>query len=302
MIILLSPAVLMWVVNLPALFAVQGSDSGGSVSEGVAVNVAMFRPERGSLDFNCEGCKSIVWQSGQVPTARRILKLRLITVSRSAFVVVAGFSICGILACLVFLSLNLYYRRKRAVKLSSPRLNNVAVMGCVIVYSAVILLGLDSGTLYTKDHFTRICMVRTSQVRRPCYSLNRFQVRVYLLSAGFSLAFGSMFAKTYRISKIFTCSSAAVVKDKLLRDKQLIMLIFALLLIDAVILSLWVVIDPMKRNLYNLSLEVSSRSRGVVHQPQVFQKLINSLSSHFFFCLRLNDVSVIQKPAPECNA
>lgn len=94
-------------------------------------------------------------------------------------------------------------------------------------------------------------------------------MRVYLLSAGFSLAFGSMFAKTYRINKIFTLSSAAVVKDKLLRDKQLIMLILTLLVIDAIIISLWVVIDPMRRHLEDLPLDVSSRSRGVVYQPQV---------------------------------
>lgn len=90
-----------------------------------------------------------------------------------------------------------------------------------------------------------------------------------MLSAGFSLAFGSMFAKTYRINKIFTYSSATVVKDKLLRDKQLIMLILTLLLIDAIIVSLWIVIDPMRRQLYNLPLDVSSRRRGVVYQPQV---------------------------------
>lgn len=78
-----------------------------------------------------------------------------------------------------------------------------------------------------------------------------------------------MFAKTYRINKIFTQSNTAVVKDKLLRDKQLITLILTLLLIDAIIISLWVVIDPMKRYLYDLPLDVSSRSRGVVYQPQV---------------------------------
>ena len=32
------------------------------------------------------------------------------------------------------------------------------------------------------------------------------QARVYLLSAGFSLAFGSMFTKTYRVHRIFTMS------------------------------------------------------------------------------------------------
>lgn len=107
-------------------------------------------------------------------------------------------------------------------------------------------------------------------------------MRVYLLSAGFSLAFGSMFAKTYRLNKIFTYSSVTVVKDKLLRDKQLITLILTLLLIDAIIISLWVVIDPMKMHLYNLPLDDSSRRRGVVYQPQVcLGTSINSIREHY---------------------
>jgi hypothetical protein len=40
------------------------------------------------------------------------------------------------------------------------------------------------------------------------------QARAYLLSAGFSLAFGSMFTKTYRVHRIFTTSRSGVVKNK----------------------------------------------------------------------------------------
>jgi len=46
----------------------------------------------------------------------------------------------------------------------------------------------------------------------PCVSYQ--QARVYLLSAGFSLAFGSMFTKTYRVHRIFTRSRSGVVKNK----------------------------------------------------------------------------------------
>lgn len=92
---------------------------------------------------------------------------------------------------------------------------------------------------------------------------------MYLLSAGFSLAFGSMFAKTYRVNKIFTYSAASIVKDKFLKDKQLITFISVLLVIDAVIISLWIMVDPMKRYLHNMAVEHSSTERGVVYQPQV---------------------------------
>ncbi|GLV46426.1 metabotropic GABA-B receptor subtype 3 [Carabus blaptoides fortunei] len=94
-------------------------------------------------------------------------------------------------------------------------------------------------------------------------------LRVYLLSAGFSLAFGSMFTKTYRVHRIFIRSRSGVVKNKLLQDTQLISLIFILLLIDVLIVTLWVMIDPMQRHLRNLNLEISATDRSVVYQPQV---------------------------------
>lgn len=45
------------------------------------------------------------------------------------------------------------------MKLSSPRLNNVTVFGCVIVYVSVILLGVDDATLISREHFSKVCMV-----------------------------------------------------------------------------------------------------------------------------------------------
>lgn len=102
----------------------------------------------------------------------------------------------------------------------------------------------------------------------PTLTLLSLQARVYLLSAGFSLAFGSMFAKTYRVHRIFT-RTGSVFKDKMLQDIQLILLVCGLLLVDALLVTLWVVTDPMERHLQNLTLEISAIDRSVVYQPQV---------------------------------
>lgn len=42
-----------------------------------------------------------------------------------------------------------------------------------------------------------------------------------------------------------------------------------LLVVDVVIVSAWVAVDPMTRHMHNLTLEVSAKDRGVVYQPQV---------------------------------
>lgn len=70
--------------------------------------------------------------------------------------------------------------------MSSPYLNNLIIIGCMLTYSSVIFLGLDS-TLTSVEAFPYICTARA-----------------WLLMAGFSLAFGSMFSKTWRVHSIFT--------------------------------------------------------------------------------------------------
>lgn len=42
-----------------------------------------------------------------------------------------------------------------------------------------------------------------------------------------------------------------------------------LLVIDVIVVTLWVILDPMQRHLQNLTLEISPQDRGVVYQPQV---------------------------------
>nr|CAD7431132.1 unnamed protein product [Timema monikensis] len=77
-------------------------------------------------------------------------------------------------------------RKTGYIKMSSPYLNNLIIIGCMLTYSSVIFLGLDS-TLTSVEAFPYICTARA-----------------WLLMAGFSLAFGSMFSKTWRVHSIFT--------------------------------------------------------------------------------------------------
>ncbi|XP_076226557.1 gamma-aminobutyric acid type B receptor subunit 3 isoform X3 [Nomia melanderi] len=215
--------------------------------------IATFNPEDEKLIMNCPECATTKWPGGQPPTARRVFRLRVVTVAPAAFLAVTCIASVGVTLALAFLAFNLHFRRHKSIKLSSPRLNNMAAVGCGLVYAAVILLGLDHATLPdSDDYYPAVCTAR-----------------VYLLSAGFSLAFGSMFTKTYRVHRIFTKSRSGVVKNKLLQDTRLISLICVLLLIDGLVVTLWVTFDPMQRHLRNLTLEFNPQDRGVVYQPQV---------------------------------
>lgn len=94
----------------------------------------------------------------------------------------------------------------RYIKMSSPHLNNLIIVGCMLTYSSVIFLGLDS-TLSSVQAFPYICTARA-----------------WLLMAGFSLAFGAMFSKTWRVHSIFTDVKlnkrvSIIKRKKLLQDK-----------------------------------------------------------------------------------
>uniref|UniRef100_A0A182LUW1 G-protein coupled receptors family 3 profile domain-containing protein n=1 Tax=Anopheles culicifacies TaxID=139723 RepID=A0A182LUW1_9DIPT len=230
-----------------------GTTSFHQIQRGQLEMIAFYYPKNATLDFGCRYCVPIVWAGGQVPIAKRILKLRVDTIDPLAFYTVVILSLVGIGISVLFLGLNLRFRKLKAIKLSSPKLSTITVCGCILVYTATILLGLDHSTLpWSSVTFSTICMAR-----------------IYFLSAGFSLAFGSMFAKTFRVYRIFTQSAGGLCRDKILRDTQLISVIGALLLVDAFVVSFWMAADPMERHLHNLSLEISTTDRSVVFLPQV---------------------------------
>ncbi|XP_050084421.1 gamma-aminobutyric acid type B receptor subunit 2 [Anopheles aquasalis] len=231
-----------------------GTTSFHQIQRGQLEMIAFYYPKNASLHFGCRHCVPVVWASGQVPIAKRILKLRVDTIDPLAFYTVMVLALGGIAISVFFLGLNLRFRKLKAIKLSSPKLSTITVCGCILVYMATILLGLDHSTLprVSSVSFSTVCMAR-----------------IYFLSAGFSLAFGSMFAKTFRVYRIFTHSAGGLCRDKMLRDTQLISVIGALLLVDASVVSFWMAADPMERHLHNLSLEISATERSVVFLPQV---------------------------------
>lgn len=110
--------------------------------------------------------------------------------------------------------------------MSSPHLNNLIIIGCILTYLSVIFLGLDSG-LSSVPAFPYICTARA-----------------WLLMAGFSLAFGAMFSKTWRVHSIFTDLK---LNKKVIKDYQLFIVVGVLLAIDLAIMTTWQIADPFYR-------------------------------------------------------
>ena len=112
----------------------------------------------------------------------------------------------------------------RTVKMSSSSMNNVIIIGSIFIYISVIIGGLDSKLINVKTVAT-ICQVISIFLGKTIinpykvkliistpntstiiivfiYKLPSFQLQAWLLSAGFVLAFGSMFSKTWRVYRV----------------------------------------------------------------------------------------------------
>ncbi|XP_030767211.1 gamma-aminobutyric acid type B receptor subunit 2 [Sitophilus oryzae] len=222
------------------------------IQDGRITDVALYDSIKDKLNFACNGCQKIYWYNGLIPIAQRILKETLVNIPNALYIIICGISLMGIAISLVFLYFNMRFRQLKTVKLSSPNLNNIAVVGCILVYISVVLYEVHNITKMWQPYADELC-----------------SINVYLLSAGFSLTFGSIFAKTYRVHRLFAYTTAGLVRDKLLKDQHLIGLILIPLFIDTAIMSLWLAVDPLNKRLYNLLLEISPDDPRVVYQPQI---------------------------------
>ncbi len=100
---------------------------------------------------------------------------------------------------------------KRFIRMSSPQINNLIIAGCILSYTSVLLMGIDS-TLLGKRSSTSamdfICAVRSIRFIF-IFSLLTTKARIWTLSIGFTISFGAIFSKTWRVHTIFTNVNAS---------------------------------------------------------------------------------------------
>lgn len=191
--------------------------------------------------------KPLKWIGKHPPKDRTLLIIEHTRVNKTVYAILASLSVCGIIMASVFLTFNIKYRNQRYIKMSSPQLNNLIIIGCMLTYTSIIFLGLDSG-LSSIEAFPYICTARA-----------------WTLMAGFSLAFGAMFSKTWRVHSIFT---DVKLNKKVIKDYQLFMVVGVLLFIDLVIMTTWQVADPFYRETKQLEPYPHPSSEDIIIIPE----------------------------------
>ncbi|XP_022088746.1 gamma-aminobutyric acid type B receptor subunit 1-like [Acanthaster planci] len=187
------------------------------------VNVGVMDPGT-SEDITWEGYESIRWEGGAPPVDFVIEFEDRQTIRSAVFISGAIFATFGIILACCFLIFNIHFKNRRMIKMSSPNINNLMLIGGMLAYVSIIFQGVDTAIAST-DTFLSMCKAKT-----------------WCLSTGFSLAFGSMFCKTWRVHKIFTNKTAM---RMVLKDHRLLIWVAVLVLLDIVILILWEILDPL---------------------------------------------------------
>ncbi|XP_070573335.1 gamma-aminobutyric acid type B receptor subunit 2-like isoform X2 [Ptychodera flava] len=178
-----------------------------------------------SDEFNLS-TEEIEWIGGSPPIDQPVIYRVPRGISFVLYIVMCCLSYIGIMLAFMFLFFNMKFRKHRYIKMSSPYINNLIIIGGILCYSSIFVIGLDSPSI-SDFAFEMVCSARS-----------------WLLAVGFTLAFGAMFSKTWRVHSIFTNLK---MKKRVIRDRKLFTIVCVLLLVDVVVLLSWEIRDPLKR-------------------------------------------------------
>jgi ABC-type branched-subunit amino acid transport system substrate-binding protein len=118
------------------------------------------------------------------------------------------------------------HRAEPRVMASQPFFLYLLVIGCMISSSTIIPMGSENSDGTDLDSVNAACAIFP-----------------WLYSIGFCITFGTLFAKIWRIHKIF--AAAAKLKRARVSIPETLQMIAGLLLLDAVILGVWTAQDPL---------------------------------------------------------
>jgi gamma-aminobutyric acid type B receptor len=206
------------------------------MQDGKIIFIGVHNERNETLNLNSK----LRWQSATGPPRDRP-KLSLETVEISLvgimlFLVSVGIILCGVMAVI-----NCYYRNHKVIKASSPYINFLIIIGCAMGFASVVFISIENVDFYlviSPKAYPFLC-----------------NIRPWLLSLGYTFAFGALFAKTWRIYSIFKNPWK---KNRPLQDRVLIAIVGVLAGIDVFILVLWLVIDPL--DIYSFPVDINVES------------------------------------------
>ena len=140
-------------------------------------------------------------------------------------VFMSSVALLGIIYAIGIIIFNITKAKNKIIKMTSPNINILILVGAICGYICVVLLGLDSGYV-------------GNQAMEALHRASTF-----ILTIGSTLIYGSMFAKSWRVFLVFKNINF---NGKLTRDEHLLVGILVMVIIDLTILLPWQFADPIQ--------------------------------------------------------
>lgn len=97
--------------------------------------------------------------SGAIPVDTERNEIQRVVLNAIEITLITIACLLGLALAIFFLTFNILYRHERYIKLSSPKLNNVMVIGAMHIHIAILLFALDQWFL-ERHLLGYACMVR----------------------------------------------------------------------------------------------------------------------------------------------
>ena len=146
-----------------------------------------------------------------------------------AVVVILVVAVTSVLVAFVHI-LNTVYENYKSIKASSSRLNHFAYVGCYCVLLALLAYTIVEAFSTSPLATTVLC-----------------NFIPWLTSIGFSLVFGTVIVKTWRLYRIFLSSTKHKRRVRLMnKDSFLAVFVVALVVVDVLLCTVWSAVDPLQ--------------------------------------------------------
>uniref|UniRef100_A0A803JZ79 Gamma-aminobutyric acid (GABA) B receptor, 2 n=1 Tax=Xenopus tropicalis TaxID=8364 RepID=A0A803JZ79_XENTR len=211
--------------------------------DGKEVKVGEYNAVADSLELIND---TIRFQGVEPPKDQTFIREERRQIYLPLYSILSTLTIIGMIMASTFLFFNIKNRNQKLIKMSSPYMNNLIILGGMLSYASIFLFGLD-GSFVSANTFETLCTVRT-----------------WILTVGYTTAFGAMFAKTWRVHAIF---KNVKMKKKIIKDQKLLVIVGGMLLIDLCILICWQIVDPLKRTVEEYNLEPDPAGRDIAIRP-----------------------------------
>ena len=158
---------------------------------------AVYSAFTATLDM-IPGTNKLVF-GNEIPKDRAVYNISFEVFDHEVLIIMWMFAIIGIVLALTFALALIYLLIVRSKTLDTPIIDFLIIFGLILCYSAVIVYGVD----------TRF----TNSIRNVCTSF------LWIFSLGFTLSYGGLFTKTWRIYKQYMTLDVKII-DSTNRNKS----------------------------------------------------------------------------------